>query len=142
MFSIGLEKRALSRLTNFAVLLKHDCQGGITVPWDFLKNQSSQRGLGKGGGGGTALLSVLIASVNRSLSTENCLALCRSWKHKCTWLLWVQTERDNSTCRMERQDLSLRGDMLITPSVISQRFKNGNESRGKLRRHFLRLKHN
>lgn len=47
MFSIGVEERALSRLTNFAVLLKHYYQGGITVLWDFLKSQSRQRGLGE-----------------------------------------------------------------------------------------------
>lgn len=43
MFSIGLEKRALSRLTNFAVLLKHDYQGDITLHWDFLKKTNQGR---------------------------------------------------------------------------------------------------
>lgn len=49
MFSIGLEKRALSRLTNFAVLLKHDYQGDIILHWDFLEKQSGKYDFGEWG---------------------------------------------------------------------------------------------
>lgn len=82
MFSVGLEKRTLSRLTKLCCSVETWLRGRYYTALGFSKAPIKEVWFQRVRG--TALLSVLIAGVNRSPSTAHCLVLWGSWKHKCT----------------------------------------------------------